>query len=119
MRSLLGPVSCQTCAVKGPPKHYDELIIAFPFPAPISPSLLFLKPYTSLPLFFVPTLHFTPLSLSICRVSFFFLLSPLPLSIILIHLSRSLNPSLPPLQRVVLMCNVDPLYLTGSRRKKE
>lgn len=120
MRSLLGPAG-QTHAANGPPKHKDELIIAF------SAMLLFAL-YSSSPaslpfLTLLQTLASTSchsFSMSkhcsspfcLCCTSFFL---HLPLPIFPIYLSCSVNPPLPPLQRAVLMCNADPLYLTGSR----
>lgn len=76
---------------------------------------------------FIPALSQTltgaHLSLSACKHSsspfspfIFRLHSVLPLPIFVIYLSRSLNPPFPPLQRVGLICNADPLYLMGRSR---
>lgn len=53
---------------------------------------------------FVNVVCLQHLCLPFCTLSYLVPIAPICL----------LNPTLPPLQRVVLMCNADPLYLTSS-----
>lgn len=110
--------SCPTHTARSPPKHKDELIIAFFFHAPLHSVFL---------LCFIPALSqiLTGAHLSLCARKhsssfppFIFLLhSVLPLAIFAIYLSHSLNPPSPPLQHVGLICNADLLYLMGRSRE--